>query len=295
MAEVSWEAPSRVAKARRPGGCVSSIAPVVAMLLPLIRHLLTVSLFPIRANAFVQAYSDESLRPVTIKQLLDWEEPFPGSDIVIDGMNLTQVTLVGQVRSVNPQSTNITYRLDDGTGSIDVKRWVDAERPDDSDPKFALDQYVRVWGRLKTFNNKKHLGAHFIRAVDDFNEVSYHLLEATYVHLQLTGAGGQGHPQQQGAAGVNGGTDSMFVDDYGAGGGGAASTNLSHCSRNAQTMYNFLMNAPGGAEGVHLNVVSSGTGLSVRDVIAAADELLSNGLVYTTVDDETWAILETYG
>jgi hypothetical protein len=32
--------------------------------------------------------------------------------------------------------------------------------------------------------------------------------------------------------------------------------------------------------------------MSVRDALTAADELLGQGLIYTTVDDETWAILE---
>jgi replication factor A2 len=30
----------------------------------------------------------------------------------------------------------------------------------------------------------------------------------------------------------------------------------------------------------------------MREVITAADELLGQGLIYTTVDDETWAILD---
>lgn len=215
--------------------------------------------------------------------------------MVIDGAPLTQITIVGQVRAVNPQTTNITYKLDDGTATIDVKNWVDPERPDDSTPRFTQDQYVRVLGRLKSFNGKKHVGALFMRPVDDFNEVNYHLLETTYVHLYLT----KGPAGQQGGGGGGGndaGGDSMFVDGYGTGDtGGGAGTRLTGCSRNAQTMYNFLQNTPGGNEGVHLNLIASGTGLSVRDVLSAAEELLGQGHVYTTIDDETWAILESYG
>ena len=32
------------------------------------------------------------------------------------------------VRTVAMQSTNVTYRLEDGTGMIDVKQWIDAEQ-----------------------------------------------------------------------------------------------------------------------------------------------------------------------
>ncbi|KAK3318535.1 hypothetical protein B0H66DRAFT_557603 [Apodospora peruviana] len=244
-----------------------------------------------------KGYSDDSLRPVTIKQLVDCEEAYPGADLSIDGIPITQVTVVGQVRAVNPQATNITYRLDDGTAIMDVKKWVDAEKADDTNPQFGLDTYVRVWGRLKSFNGKKHIGAHFMRAIDDFNEVSYHMLEATYVHLYFT-KGVPGQQQQQGGAG---GGDGMFVDGgHGGGGnnamqaGGAVNgpARLAQCSRNAQTMFNFLNNSPGGNEGIHLNLIASQTGLSVRDVISAADELLGQGIVYTTMDDETWAILD---
>lgn len=232
---------------------------------------------------------------MTIKQLIDSEEAYPGADIQIDGVPLTQVTVVGQVRSVNPQATNITYRLDDGTATIDVKKWVDAERADDNDPKFAPDTYVRVYGRLKTFNSKKHLGANFMRAIEDYNEVNYHMLEATYVHLYLT----KGPPGQHGGGGGNAGGggngaggDNMFVEGgYGTGGAGGNSR-LASCSRPAQAMYNYLNNSPGGNEGLHLNVIANGTGMPVRDVMNAADELLGNGMIYTTMDDETWAILD---
>ena len=237
----------------------------------------------------IQGYADETLRPVTIKQLADWEEAFPGADVSIDGMPLTQVTIVGQIRSVNPQATHIQYRIDDGTATIDVKKWVDAEREPDSDPKFAADQYVRVWGRLKSFNGKKHVGALFIRAIDDYNEVNYHLLESTYVHLYLTKGAPNGAHQNGGHE--NGG-DSMFVDGYGGGDANGGTNKAAGCSRNAQSMFNFIQNTPGGNEGVHLNVISNGTGLSVRDVLSAADELLSQGIIYTTMDDETWAILD---
>ncbi|KAJ6444562.1 DNA-directed RNA polymerase I subunit RPA1 [Purpureocillium lavendulum] len=241
-----------------------------------------------------QSYQDESLRPVTIKQILDADEPFSGADFKIDGSPVTQITFVGQVRSVNPQPTNITFKIDDGTGQIEVKKWIDADKQDEPDPGFELDSHVRVWGRLKSFSNKRHVGAHVIRPVADFNEVNYHLLEATYVHLFFTRGppGGQQQQQQQ----QNG--DSMFVDGgagYGNGataGAGQANSKLADCSPAAKNVFNYMNSTPGGNEGVHLNVISSSLGMSVRDVLMAAEDLLQRGLIYTTVDDETWAVLD---
>ncbi|TWU76578.1 replication factor A protein 2 [Metarhizium rileyi] len=238
-----------------------------------------------------KSYQDESLRPVTIKQVLEAEEAFAGADFKIDNTTITQITFVGQVRHINPQPTNVTFKIDDGTGHVEVKKWIDADKQDDANAdQYELDSYVRVWGRLKSFSNKRHVAAHVIRPVTDFNEVNYHLLEATYVHLYFT----KGPLGQEGVA--NGGGDGMFVDGggYGGanGGGGQMPNKLSSCSPSAKKMFNFMNGAPGMNEGIHLNVISSSANLSVRDVLSAADELLGQGLIYTTVDDETWAILE---
>ncbi|CCF36157.1 hypothetical protein CH063_07785 [Colletotrichum higginsianum] len=242
-----------------------------------------------------KAYSEESLRPVTIKQIIDADEAYPGADFKIDGATVTQVTFVAQIRQISPQPTNITLKLDDGTGLIEVKKWVDTDKKDDADANLEVEGYVRVWGRLKSFNNKRHVGAHFIRPVTDFNEVNYHLLEATYVHLYFS----KGPVNGAGA----GGADGMFVDgddSYGSGAGAGAGAGgnsgqadkLRGCSAAAQKIFNFINNSPGGNEGVNINRIVSGTGLSAQSVVAAADDLLGNGLIYPTVDDETWAILD---
>lgn len=240
-----------------------------------------------------QAYQDESLRPVTIKQILDAEEAYAGADFKIDGSPVTQITFIGQIRSVNPQPTNITLKMDDGTGQIEVKKWIDVDKAaDEADPGYELDSHLRIWGRLKSFSNKRHVGAHVIRPVSDPNEVNYHMLEATYVHLYFT-KGPLG-----GAGGNNGDENSMYVDggsgynDQSATNAAQANSKLAGCSAQAKKMFTYLNDTPNGNEGVHLNLISSSTGMSVRDILTGADELLALGLIYTTVDDETWAILE---
>lgn len=195
------------------------------------------------------------------------------------------------VRNISPQTTNITFKLDDGTGLIEVKQWIDADKGDDSKPTFELDQYVRVWGRLKSFNNKRHVGAHVIKSVADFNEVNYHLLEATYVHLLFTkGAPGEG----SGANGNAGDDDSMFVDagDGGHSGSDRMADKVRNCSFKAKKFYNWLNQAEGGSHGIHLNEIAAGAGMSYNDAAAAAEELIGPSIIYTTMDDETYAVLE---
>lgn len=92
----------------------------------------------------------------------------------------------------------------------------------------------------------------------------------------------------------------MFVDDGGYGGGAGGDANqhaggaakLGNVSAPARRLYDFMLNAPGGNEGVHLQELSKGSGMTAREVLAAADELLGQGVIYTTIDDETWAVLE---
>ncbi|KAH8680878.1 hypothetical protein BX600DRAFT_375205, partial [Xylariales sp. PMI_506] len=238
-------------------------------------------------------FSDESLRPVTIKQLIEAEQAIPDSPFRIDGVEVTQVTFVGVVRGISPQTTNITYKLDDGTGIFEVKQWLDADKDDQSKPNFGIDQYVRVWGRIKSFNNKRHVGAHVIKPINDFNEVNYHLLEATYVHLFFT----KGDLSAGGANGAANGhsadDDSMFVDggDDRQGGNGN-DDKVRKLSVKARKFYNWLKNAEGGNEGLHINMIAQGAGMSVNDAIAAAEELVGPGVIYTTIDDETFAILD---
>lgn len=38
-----------------------------------------------------------------------------------------QVTLVGKILSVQEQATNLTIVLDDGTGRVELKYWIDSD------------------------------------------------------------------------------------------------------------------------------------------------------------------------
>lgn len=139
---------------------------------------------------------------------------------------------------------------------------------------------MRAWGRLKAFSNKRHLGAHFIRPIQDMNEVNYHLLEATMVHLYFT----KGPPGGEGQKAITNG-------DGGAGSGAGANALPPGLSKEARKIYGVLKNAPSGNEGLHIHDLASRTQLEFSDVQKAGDELLGEGLIYQTVDDETWQVL----
>ncbi|KAG0216976.1 hypothetical protein B0O80DRAFT_455870 [Mortierella sp. GBAus27b] len=129
-----------------------------------------------------------TLRPVTIKQLLNVPQT---DDLRLDNHDLGQVTFVGVVRLINPQSTQTTYVVEDGTGSIEVKRFPSDGDEAESNPIHEAT-YVRVVGVLKHFNQKSSVNAHNIRPVHDMNELTYHNLEALLVHVSFTRSKNEG-------------------------------------------------------------------------------------------------------
>lgn len=157
-------------------------------------------------------------------------------------------------------------------------------------PKLVEDGYCRVWGRLKAFNNKRHVGAHNIRPITDYNEINYHLLEATAVHLFFSrGPPSDAQTNGQKSAGTNG-LNGGGQKDYGS----AADAQISGCTPLARRVFAALKNTPQSNEGLHVQMIASTMGLPVAEVYKGAEELLGVGVIFTTVDDNTWAVLDAW-
>ena len=116
------------------------------------------------------------------------------------------------------------------------------------------------------------------------NEVSFHMLEATAVHLYFTRGppGKAGGAQPNGAGGQQQATDSGMNADYDLGG----------YTPVAKKVFHFLRTTEQSNEGLNQYEIASKLNIDPADVAKAGDDLLSGGLIYTTVDDQTWAILE---
>ena len=208
-------------------------------------------------------------------------------------MSTSQISFVGQIRNISTQTTNVTYKLDDGTGTIEVKQWIDADVTTSMDfgdeaptgpskPKLVENEWARVWGRLKEFNNKRHVGAHVIRPIKDKMEIQYHLLEATAVHLYFS----------------KGPLDQVKKEDDAANGDVAmqdGATNgqaLPPLTPAAKQVYQTLKSSPQNNEGLHIQNIAALAKMNLADVKKAGDELMNKSLIFTTVDDDTWALLE---
>lgn len=250
------------------------------------------------------------MRPLTIKQILDAEEPYPEAGHRVDNVVINhvrsssflcshiqivltyQVTFVGQVRNISTQATNITYKVDDGTGTIEVKQWNDSDmsmadqmgNDSDSKQKVVEEGYCRVWGKLKAFNNKKHVGAHVVRPITDYNEINYHLLDATATHLFFT----RGPPDT--GKGQNGARTNEATS-----GPQQTMSNgqpLPTMSAGARKLLQTLKATLQSNEGLHVQDLANQMGTNTSEAQRAAEELISLGLIFTTVDEFTWALLE---
>lgn len=172
---------------------------------------------------------------------------------------------------------------------IDVKQWVDSQAVEDEDKYTPKEgDYVHIYGKLKDFNNKRHITPTAIRKVTDFNEINYHLLSATAVHLYFT----QGPPGK--ANGVKTEGQGLFVDGNGGGANAMAGGKKlpMGISPIAKRVYEFLQNSPQNNEGLHVHDIARQLNVPSIEVFKSGDELIQHSLIFTTIDDETWAVLE---
>jgi replication factor A2 len=135
---------------------------------------------------------DACLLTCTIKQILMSPEPRPDENLCIDGKELTNVCIIGQIIQIDVQSTHTTYRLDDGSGIIEVKIWSGGENDQSSKQTkyedLQLSSYIRVIGRVQSFKSKRSLTGFTLTPIQDCDEITLHFLECIYAHLTNTGS-----------------------------------------------------------------------------------------------------------
>jgi len=133
------------------------------------------------------AYS-QTLLPVTLKQLVTATQANPDDVWQLNGKDLNHVTFVAMVSNFQQLSTNVSFMADDSTEKVEVGIWLDHEDYNDYTtrmlPNYYDGMYVRVFGDWRSFHNKNHVIAYRVQPVVDFNELTYHLLEALHVYMQ---------------------------------------------------------------------------------------------------------------
>ncbi|KAL5038297.1 Replication factor A protein 2 [Batrachochytrium dendrobatidis] len=253
---------------------------------------------------------NQSLRPVTIKQLLAATQTQQTSDspFTIDSQELTQVTLVGRLNSTTLQSTNCTYVIDDGTGlTIECKKFFDYNGADDEKvqaDQFPEESYVQVFGQIKSFGSKKTLSLFKMRLINSIDEITYHNTMVIMAHLALTKGLNDANPNTAGfgTGAQHGGmmagikpqeTQSGYLQQqYGQYGqqsnSGYGQSNDSMFTPIQSEILNFAREHQASVEGMAIkDLIFRMRGRASESQIREEVQFLSNeGHIYSTLDDD---------
>lgn len=232
----------------------------------------------------------QHLVPCTIRQILNQSN----SDDVfrIDGRDTYYVKIVGLILRVARAQLSSVYTLDDGTGTMDVRIYVeggDAGQPGAGAAQWIREQqeqwvehtYVSVIGYMKAMGDKRSLQASRIKLITDHNEITHHLLEVAHAHLMATKNGG---------ANADGYTTMGYMSNYTtthqdmmdtsttytAGGAGLAPINdlvLDVLRRSSE-------------QGLHVDEIASAVGRSADEIRDVMTNMLSEGFVYNTMSED---------
>ncbi|RVE48218.1 hypothetical protein evm_007172 [Chilo suppressalis] len=122
--------------------------------------------------------------PIVIKQALHSGE----DGLKIWGTEIQIVSVLARVRNIRMQSTKITYTIQDLTGRMRAVLWIDQEAMEQDDkatPKVEVNDYIQVYGNIKTNKGKKVMMAFKILPVTDVNAITFHYLQCIHNKVKM--------------------------------------------------------------------------------------------------------------
>ncbi|TPX33905.1 hypothetical protein SmJEL517_g03291 [Synchytrium microbalum] len=272
--------------------------------------------------------NNQSLRPVSIKQFHEAKQVVPDGPYKLDGAEITNISMVGKIININEQSTTITYTIDDGTGQVIARKWLDdADNTDANAQKrgqVSEGQDVKVFGSVgKPYASKnnataqdKTMTVYAIRPIGNPDEITLHNLEAQYAHLYYTkgplhgpnnnmqsGYGGgfngqQGYGNQAGGYGNYGMPNQQqqgLNNQYTNQGGGPPRTNYDNGLSAVQNkIMDVCRSSPPGGSGTNIAVIVGNlrSHCNEAQVKADIDYLVAEGFLFSTIDDEHYNVCD---
>ncbi|KAG5419164.1 RFA2 [Candida metapsilosis] len=211
-----------------------------------------------------------SISPVTIKQILEAEQPVPDGEFKIHNVSISLVSFIGVVRKVSANGTTLHITVEDGTGSIDVRKWITEESGSAEQEKELFmgytNKYVSIGGALKVYNGNKNIQNASISLIQDSNQIIYHHLNAIHNHLRSQGITKSNDSASNGAQGNN-----LFVDNEGS----ATDRVLNFIKQECPTMQ----------EGVPLAYIAQKLSISEKEGEKHCNDLIESGKIYVGFND----------
>lgn len=214
------------------------------------------------------------LTPVTIRQINEAKQDIPDGEFLINNVSINMVSFVGVLRKVENQTSAILLTIEDGTGSVEVKKWIEEKLGTAAEQTELYqemeNQYVYVTGALKEFNQKKAIQQANVVLISDHNEVIYHMLYAISNHLESQGLLNVGAVKSEG--------NGLFVSsDVGTG-----NDNL---DLHDKIMSVISSQAPTMPEGVPVSWISKYLGVSSDSILEKCQFLAEQGKIYQGYDE----------
>jgi replication factor A2 len=184
-------------------------------------------------------------------------------DFFVHGIELNLVSFCGIIRNITDNTSNLVVQIEDGTGVIDIRTWINDQSPDENKDVLEVGKYVYVTGSLKDFQGKKNIQHATFSPIEGFNQVIYHQLSAIDVYLKATGKTSKGSKKQE----------SLFVSNPTAGesSGDSISDRIFEC---------IAEHTPSMPEGVPVQFIAQTLNLLVDDVQLHCGKLTEDAKIY---------------
>lgn len=219
----------------------------------------------------------QNLLPVTVAEILNAtqnDDKFFTGDIEV-----SQITIIGLVKSVSETNTRIDYHVEDMSGPpLEVKQFVDNdEGTPDAERVQAMQEntYVRVCGHVRSFGGKRSVVAFKMTPVTDMNELTCHMLEVIHSHAALA--------QQQS---TTNGTSDPGNNTTKAGGDSSGFSTVSGLTA-TQNQVHVIIRNNNTEQGANIeNVCKQLRGVPEKAIREAVEFLSSEGHIYSTIDED---------
>eukprot|EP01039_Chlorochromonas_danica_P000284 gene284-303_t len=235
----------------------------------------------------------QSLIPLTVKQIINIQ---PVDDVYkVDDVELHMLKLVGTLLEPQEHSTNFTFRLNDNTGTIVCKQWIEKDASSYGKIKSLRDGVlVKVIGNLREYENNVHVLVYDVSPILDWNELTYHLADVMLTHCQRT----KGPIPGSASAAVSMSSPAAFNRGMAPSMGNMAGHGINlHNTMNTEarnlneSIYQAYLQGAHSLEGLSFertfNVLQSmNVRITMDQLRRGAQQLCEDGRLYTTIDDE---------
>lgn len=220
----------------------------------------------------------QNLVPVTVAQIFNATNTddrfFSGS------LEISQVAVIGVIRSVKESQTRVDYEIDDMTGPVlEVRHFNDQDEnlPDDQrEEPLRENRYARICGHVRSFQGKRNVVAFKVLPVVDMNELTCHMLEIIRAHAAA-------NMEQNGMTGGNLASTSTGSSRAGDLGG---SNNYQGMSALHSQIANIIKNNITDVGASIADVSKHLRGVPEKAIRDAVEFLSGEGHIYSTIDDD---------